>query len=127
MIAVGDAVDVRQGPDWLVHNAEVLHVPVATGDAWGFRSRQYKNEIWTTEPITIYKKATPPTQPEAGSTDAALRALVKAATEACDHWDGNMEKGIHPQVGMTTFLRRVRAALSDLTDFEKQNPMEKAE
>ena len=30
MIAVGDVVNVRQGPDAFATNAKVLHVPVAT-------------------------------------------------------------------------------------------------
>lgn len=50
-------------------------------------------------------------------------ALIAAATEACDHWDSNCEQQIPPQIGMATYLRGVRAALSEV---QRATPPEKA-
>lgn len=60
-IEIGDLVSVNKDDACmnLILRAKVLHVPVATGDSWGFLDLDSQNEIWTTERITIIKRPTP--------------------------------------------------------------------
>lgn len=58
-IQVGDIVQVNidsKGLNLILLSAEVLHIPCATGDSWCFMDLCDPREIWTTEPITIFKR-----------------------------------------------------------------------
>lgn len=59
MITEGDVVNVTRNGEDVAADATVLHVPVATGDAWGFRCKGGW-EMWTTEGITIWKQEPTP-------------------------------------------------------------------
>jgi hypothetical protein len=61
MIEIGDIVSVNKDDACinLIVRAEVLNVPRAEGDAWGFRDLDNPREVWTTERITITKRTQP--------------------------------------------------------------------
>lgn len=62
MIEVGDIVQVNinSAGMTLMSKAEVLYVPCATGDCWGFKDlTRDGQEVWTSEPLTIYKRDIP--------------------------------------------------------------------
>jgi len=61
MIEVGDIVRVNVNTQamTLIAKAKVLNVPMQTGESWQFLDLNSGSEVWTTEPITIYKAATP--------------------------------------------------------------------
>ena len=56
-IKIGDkvTVNINSAQMTLLHNAEVLHIPCATGDSWGFKDTRTGDEVWTCEGITIHK------------------------------------------------------------------------
>lgn len=49
-------VNIETGGTTLGSRVEVLYTPSAPGDFWGFRDTKTAKEIWTGEPITIYKR-----------------------------------------------------------------------
>ena len=58
-IEVGDMVQVNMdaaGMNFIRGDAEVLHVPQATGDSWHFKTSEGVI-IYTNEPITIYLRS----------------------------------------------------------------------
>lgn len=60
-IEIGDIVQVNRDEAAmnLILRAQVLNVPRATGDAWGFLDLSNGCEVWTTETLTIYKRKEP--------------------------------------------------------------------
>lgn len=49
-------VNIETGGQTLGARVEVLCTPSGPGDFWGFRDPKAGREIWTSEPITIYKR-----------------------------------------------------------------------
>lgn len=60
-IEIGDkvTVNINSSQMTLIHHAEVLYKPCATGDSWGFKDISSGDEIWTCEGITIHKPKPP--------------------------------------------------------------------
>lgn len=58
-IQVGDVVQVNKDDACMnfIKRAEVLNVPRGEGDGWAFLDLDTKTEIWTSERITVYKRA----------------------------------------------------------------------
>lgn len=54
-IQAGDIVHVYREDRIYLMRAEVLSVPCATGDGWRFKDLSFGHEIWTSEPISIWK------------------------------------------------------------------------
>ena len=59
LIILGDIVSVNcyNGMSTISHKAEVLHIPVATGDSWIFKDLGTGTIHYISEGITVSKKA----------------------------------------------------------------------